>query len=71
MRKSSCPIGAGAALIASIWVCGAVLAADEGTTKPPAAGSTQPHLGNGPKVEKSLPSPAPSATTSRTTGATD
>ena len=56
---------------ASILWCGAGYAADDGTAKPPTVGSTQPHLGNGPAVEKSLPSSAPSATTTAKTGATD
>lgn len=71
MRKASFAIGASAALILSAWTCGAALAADEGTaTSAPVGSSTKPHLGNGPAVEKSLPSSAPPATTTGTTGAT-
>jgi hypothetical protein len=33
--------------------------------------SAKPHIGNGPAVEKSVPSSAPAATTTRMTGATD
>lgn len=55
------------ALVASALISSVALAADQ----PPTTGSTKPHLGNGPAVEKSLPSSAPAATTTRTTGATD
>lgn len=71
MRKTSLAIGASAALILSIATCGAASAADEGTAKPATTGSTKPHLGNGPAVEKSVPSSAPAAKTTRNTGATD
>ncbi len=64
-------IGISAALVLSAPIYSAALAADDGTAKPDTTGSTQPHLGNGPAVEKSLPSSAPPATTTRTTGATD
>ncbi len=66
MKKSSLAIAA-----ASVFWCSAGFAADDGTPKPPTVGSTQPHLGNGPAVEKSLPSSAPSATTTAQTGAND
>jgi hypothetical protein len=33
--------------------------------------ASKPHIGNGPAVEKSVPSSAPAATTTQTTGATD
>jgi hypothetical protein len=52
-------IGACAALLIS----GRVALADDAASKP--------HIGNGPAVEKSVPSSAPAATTTRTTGATD
>jgi hypothetical protein len=51
----------GAALL--VWG-GAALADDN---PPPAKGQ----IGNGPAVEKSVPSSAPAATTTRMTGATD
>jgi hypothetical protein len=60
-----------AVVVASAWMCGSGLAANSGTTKPPTVGSTQPHLGNGPAEEKSLPSSAPPATTTAQTGATN
>ena len=64
-----------AAVIVSISLCGAVYAADQGSAqgsaKPITSGSTQPHLGNGPAVEKSLPSSASDATRTANTGATD
>ncbi|WP_428493386.1 hypothetical protein [Rhodopila sp.] len=60
-----------AAAIVSISLCGAVSAADQGTAKPITTGSTQPHLGNGPADEKSLPSSASDATRTAKTGATD
>ncbi len=52
---------AGAALL--VWG-GAALADD---IPPPA----KAHIGNGPAMEKSVPSSAPPATTTRTTGETD
>ncbi|WP_428541280.1 hypothetical protein [Rhodopila sp.] len=64
-----------AAVIVSLPLCGAVSAADQGnaqdSAKPITTGSTQPHLGNGPAVEKSLPSQASDATRTTNTGATD
>ena len=71
MRKTSLVIGAGAAVIISIVTCPAASAADQGTAKPVTSGSTKPHLGNGPAVEKSVPSSAPAATRTENTGATD
>lgn len=70
MRKTSIAIAGAVGLIVSAASC-SVWAADQGTAKPATAGSTKPHLGNGPAVEKSLPSSAPSATTDRTTGKTE
>jgi hypothetical protein len=55
---------ASAALVVSLWAGG-------GLQAQPATGSTKPHLGNGPAVEKSLPSSAPAATTTAKTGATN
>jgi hypothetical protein len=54
-------VGFGAALLVS----GRAALADD----TPAA--AKPHIGNGPASEKSVPSTAPPATTSRMTGATD
>lgn len=71
MRKSPFAIGATAALIFSVWTCGAVMAADEGAAKPITSGGTKPNMGNGPAQEKSLPSSAPAAKTTAMTGATD
>ena len=70
---------AAAAMIVSLSLCGAASAADQGTAqgntqgsaKPITSGSTQPHLGNGPAVEKSLPSQASDASRTANTGATD
>ena len=53
-----------AALVVLLWTGGALHAQ-------PATGHTKPHLGNGPAVEKSLPSSAPAPSTTATTGATD
>ena len=58
-------------MIISIATCAVALAADQGTAKPVTSGSTKPHMGNGPAVEKSVPSSAPAATRSGNTGATD
>jgi hypothetical protein len=72
MKKSPPAIGASIALALSLLVGGAAMAQDTtGTAKAPmTGGSTKPHLGNGPAVEKSIPSSAPAATTTRSTGAT-
>ena len=51
---------------------GAAIADDAAAPgKPVTVGSVKPGLGNGPAVEKSLPSSAPAATTKQQTGATD
>jgi hypothetical protein len=72
MKKTPLAICATTTLALSLLVGGAALAQDNtGTAKAPTTGSTKPHLGNGPAVEKSLPSSAPAATTTRTTGATN
>ena len=42
-----------------------------GSAKTRTSGSVKPGLGSGPAEQKSVPSSAPPATTSRTTGATD
>jgi hypothetical protein len=70
MRKSPFAIAAGAALIFSISMCGAVLAAEPGTAKPSTTGSTKPNMGKGPAEQKSLPSSATDATTTKHTGST-
>jgi hypothetical protein len=71
MRKASLAIGAIAALTFLIGTCSPAPAAEQGSAKPATAGSTKPNLGNGPADEKSLPSSAPAAKTTGTTGATD
>ncbi|HEY4041774.1 MAG TPA: hypothetical protein VGM32_08000 [Rhodopila sp.] len=71
MRKSPLAIGIGVAFALSLWTGGGLLA--QQTTqdaKPPTTGSTKPDPGK-PAVEKSMPSSAPAATTTRTTGATN
>jgi hypothetical protein len=50
--------------------CAPVAMGAPGDASAPAAGSP-PHVPGGPEVEKSMPSSAPAATTTRTTGATD
>jgi len=72
MRKTPFAVGAGAALVVAMLTAGAAIA-DEAAApaKPAATGSVKPGLGNGPVVEKSLPSSAPTATTTQQTGATD
>lgn len=49
---------------------GAATADNPGGAKPSKKETTKPHMGNGPKVEKSLPSSAPAATTTGSTGST-
>jgi hypothetical protein len=77
MKKPPLAIGARLALALSLLagsplLGGAAMAQDTtGTAKPITSGSVKPHLGNGPAVEKSLPSSAPAATTKQTTGATN
>ena len=70
MRKPRFAIAASAALILSMAISGAALAAEPGTAKPSTTGSTKP-MGQGPTEQKSLPSSATPATTTKTTGATD
>jgi hypothetical protein len=58
-------------LALSLAVGGVAMAQDsQGTAKAPTTGNTPPHMGNGPAEEKSLPSSAPAATTTRKTGST-
>jgi hypothetical protein len=72
MIKAICGIAACVALGFSVLTAVAAPADNPGGATPAiTTGSTKPHLGSGPADEKSLPSPAPSATTKRTTGATD
>jgi hypothetical protein len=72
MRKASFMVGMGLALVFSMWMGGTVLADEAaGAAKARTTGSTKPNLGNGPADEKSLPSSASPATTTRTTGTTD
>jgi hypothetical protein len=69
MRKTITACGAAIALILSHAICAPVQADD--LAKAPTSGSTKPGLGNGPAEQKSLPSSAPPATTTQTTGATN
>ena len=73
MQRTSFALGVSLSLVFLPVMAGAALAEDAaGTTaKAPTTGSTKPHLGNGPAVEKSLPSSAPAATRTHTTGATN
>jgi hypothetical protein len=78
MRKTSFRIGVSLALALSLGFALSLgpsdpVLADEasGPAKARTTGSTKPNLGNGPADEKSLPSSAPPATTTATTGATD
>jgi hypothetical protein len=70
--KKSLAIGAGMALVAAMLSGGVAMANDAATpAKPATTSSTKPNMGKGPAVEKSLPSSAPAATTTQTTGATN
>jgi len=72
MRKMSLAIGACAALIVAMLSGGVAVADDTATpAKPATTSSTKPNMGKGPADEKSVPSSAPAATTTKTTGATD
>jgi hypothetical protein len=71
MRKSSLAFGAGMVLALSLWTGGELLAQQSTpTTKSTMAGSAKPDTGK-PAEEKSVPSSAPGATTTQTTGATN
>jgi hypothetical protein len=72
MRKPLA-IGASTVLALSLAVGGGALAQDStmGSAKPPMTDSAKTHMGTGPAVQKSLPSSAPPATTTRMTGATN
>ncbi|HEY0422013.1 MAG TPA: hypothetical protein VGC82_01665 [Rhodopila sp.] len=72
MRKLSLSIVLSTALIFSLSLSNAVLADDAAeSAKTRTSGSVKPGLGSGPAEQKSAPSSAPPATTTRTTGATD
>jgi hypothetical protein len=68
MRKTLTACGAAIALILSQAIYAPVQADDLAKTR--TSGSTKPGLGSGPAEQKSLPSSAPPATTTQTTGAT-
>jgi hypothetical protein len=71
MRKSSQAFGASVALALWLWAGGGLLAQQSApTAEPSAMGSTKPDPGK-PAEEKSMPSSAPAATTTQTTGATN
>jgi hypothetical protein len=71
MRTSPFVFGAGVALAFSLWTGGDLMAQQNTeTAKPPMTGNTKPDPGK-PAMEKSLPSSAPAATTTQTTGATN
>jgi hypothetical protein len=59
VRKSFAIFGLGAAMLLPAWSA----LADDAASKP--------HIGNGPAVERSVPSSAPAATTTQMTGATN
>ena len=71
MRKLSLSIGVSAALIFSLSLSSARADDAAGSAKARTSGSIKPGLGNGPAEQKSAPSSAPAANTTRTTGATD
>jgi len=72
MRKSSFSITVSLAMALSLGISGTVLADEpSGAAKARTTGSTKPDMGHGPADQKSLPSSAPPATTTATTGATD
>jgi hypothetical protein len=71
LRKSPLAFGASVVLALSLWSGGGLLAQQtEPTAKAPTTGSTKPDPGK-PAMEKSMPSSAPAATTTQTTGATN
>ncbi len=71
MKKSPLALGASVVLALSLWSGGSLLAQQtEPTAKAPMTGSTKPDPGK-PAMEKSMPSSAPAATTTQTTGATN
>ncbi|HEY0184145.1 MAG TPA: hypothetical protein VGC09_15155 [Rhodopila sp.] len=72
MKKTLLAVGLGLLLMVSPLMTCSVLADEAaGNARSSTVGGTRPHIGNGPAEEKSLPSSAPPATTTRTTGATD
>jgi hypothetical protein len=70
LRKSPLAFGASVVLALSLWSGGGLLAQQTDTAKAPMTGSTKPDPGK-PAMEKSMPSSAPAATTTQTTGATN
>jgi hypothetical protein len=71
LRKSPLTFGASVVLALSLWSGGGLVAQQtDSTAKAPMTGSTKPDPGK-PAMEKSLPSSAPAATTTQTTGATN
>jgi hypothetical protein len=71
VQKSPLALGASVVLALSLWSGGGLLAQQtESTAKAPMTGSTKPDPGK-PAMEKSMPSSAPAATTTQTTGATN
>jgi len=71
LKKSPLALGASVVLAFSLWSGGGLLAQQtEPTAKAPMTGSTKPDPGK-PAMEKSMPSTAPAATTTQTTGATN
>ncbi len=68
MKKTIAACGTAMALILSQTLCSPVLADDLAKTR--TSGSTKPGLGNGPAEQNSVPSTAPPATPTQTTGAT-
>jgi len=68
MKKTISACGVVIALVLSQSLCAPVLADDLAKTR--TSGSTKPGLGSGPAEQKSVPSTAPPATTTQTTGAT-
>lgn len=67
MKKTLAACAAAIALILSLSA--PVLADDHAKAR--TSGSTKPGLGSGPAEQKSVPSSAPPATTTQTTGATN
>lgn len=72
MKKSLLMMGVSLALGVSLFTGGAAVAQDNShpATATPPASSTKPNLTKGP-TQKSLPSSAPAATRTKTTGATN
>ncbi len=72
MARMVFAIAIGLFLLLSILTVGTATAEDAVQKPlPSATGGSKPGLGNGPAVQQSLPSSAPAATTTRSTGATN